>query len=132
MWPTDDNGVTSFTSIFPGFYVRMHAHISVLETTKLTILQTNRAIHVHVQVHTDWTITSNGTIGGGRTVNTAQLFFNEDVATQVMAMPPYVYHTQIPRKPVSQDGVWYEESLSKHKHFCSRFISHAMLTLWSD
>ncbi|RDH32748.1 Intradiol ring-cleavage dioxygenase [Aspergillus welwitschiae] len=93
MWPTDDNGATSFTSIFPGFY-------------------TNRAIHVHLQVHTDWTITSNGTIGGSRTVNTAQLFFNEDVATQVMAVPPYAYHTQIPRKPVSQDGVWYEESLT--------------------
>ncbi|KAL7652016.1 hypothetical protein ACMYSQ_009338 [Aspergillus niger] len=93
MWPTDDHGVTSFTSIFPGFY-------------------TNRAIHVHLQVHTDWTITSNGTIRGGRTVNTAQLFFNEDLATQVMAVPPYSYHTQIPRKPVSEDGVWYDESLT--------------------
>ncbi|BCS11168.1 hypothetical protein AKAW_06405 [Aspergillus luchuensis IFO 4308] len=93
MWPTDEKGVTSFTSIFPGFY-------------------TNRAIHIHVQVHTNWSITSNGTIGAGRTVNTAQLFVNEDVATEIMAVPPYSHHTQIQRKPVSEDGVYYEESLT--------------------
>ncbi|OOF94311.1 hypothetical protein ASPCADRAFT_208828 [Aspergillus carbonarius ITEM 5010] len=91
MWPTDENGVTSFTSIFPGFY-------------------TNRAIHVHVQVHTNWSVTANGTIGAGKTVNTGQLFFNEDVATEVMAVPPYASHTQIPRKPVAEDGVYYAEA----------------------
>ncbi|GLB21303.1 hypothetical protein AtubIFM61612_011263 [Aspergillus tubingensis] len=75
-------------------------------------VSTNRAIHIHVQVHTNWSITSNGTIGAGRTVNTAQLFVNEDVATEIMAVPPYSHHTQIQRKPVSEDGVYYEESLT--------------------
>ncbi|PYI07975.1 aromatic compound dioxygenase [Aspergillus sclerotiicarbonarius CBS 121057] len=93
MWPTDENGATSFTSIFPGFY-------------------TNRAVHIHVQVHTNWSITSNGTIGAGKTVNTAQLFFDDDVAAEIMTVPPYASHTQITRKPVAEDGVYYNESLT--------------------
>ncbi|KAJ5952429.1 uncharacterized protein N7479_010842 [Penicillium vulpinum] len=54
MWPTDKHGVMEMKTIFPGFYVE-------------------RAIHIHVQVHTDWTIRGNGTIAYGNTISTGQI-----------------------------------------------------------
>ncbi|GKZ31309.1 hypothetical protein AbraIFM66950_011703 [Aspergillus brasiliensis] len=118
LWHCNASGsYSSFTGLDPNIpfqdqYYEVTGELPGNPSDGLRDVSTNRAIHVHVQVHTDWTITSNGTIAGGRTVNTAQLFFNEDVATQVMAVPPYAYHTQIPRRPVSEDGVWYDESLT--------------------
>lgn len=49
--PTDQNGVTEFTSVFPGYY-------------------TGRATHVHVKVHPEWTALPNGTFTSGRLVHT--------------------------------------------------------------
>lgn len=49
--PTDQNGVTEFTSVFPGYY-------------------TGRATHVHVKVHPEWTTLPNGTFTSGRLVHT--------------------------------------------------------------
>ncbi|PYH90902.1 aromatic compound dioxygenase [Aspergillus ellipticus CBS 707.79] len=91
MWPTDHHGVTRFNTVFPGFY-------------------TDRAIHVHMQVHTDWTLASNDTIAASRTVNTAQVFFPEQISAQIMSVPPYSNHTQVPRKALSLDGVYVTES----------------------
>ncbi|PWY86787.1 aromatic compound dioxygenase [Aspergillus heteromorphus CBS 117.55] len=91
MWPTDRNGVSKFNTVYPGFY-------------------TDRAVHVHLQAHTNWTLASNGTIAGGKTVSTGQIFFPEDVSAEVMSVQPYANHTQTTRKPVNLDGVYVTES----------------------
>ncbi|KAI3400914.1 hypothetical protein diail_1121 [Diaporthe ilicicola] len=77
-WPTNSNGIVEFTDIVPGFYVE-------------------RTIHMHVQVHTDWAIRSNGTIASSTTVSAGQLFINETLSAQLMALEPYASHTEINR-----------------------------------
>ncbi|KAL4931348.1 intradiol ring-cleavage dioxygenase [Aspergillus undulatus] len=93
MWPTNNHGVTSFTSIFPGFYV-------------------DRSIHIHVQVHTDWSVTSNGTLSHGPIVSTGQIFADEALERQLMALEPYASHTQIPRTLNDNDGIYTTESMT--------------------
>lgn len=90
MWPTDAQGATSFQSIFPGFYV-------------------DRSIHIHVQVHTDWSVTSNGTISHSRVVETGQIFIDEPLSAQIMALEPYVNHTEITRLANSGDSIYAEQ-----------------------
>ena len=90
MWPTDAQGATSFQTIFPGFYVE-------------------RSIHIHVQVHTDWSVTSNGTISHSRVVETGQIFIDEPLSAQIMALEPYVNHTEIERLPNSDDSIYAEQ-----------------------
>lgn len=65
-------------TIFPGFYVE-------------------RTIHIHVQVHTNWAIGKNGTVISDNTISTGQLFFDEVLSEQIMALEPYASHTQINR-----------------------------------
>ncbi|KAJ3534120.1 hypothetical protein NM208_g7675 [Fusarium decemcellulare] len=91
MWPTDKHGVTSFTSIVPGFYVQ-------------------RAIHIHVQIHTNWTILSNGTLAHGAIVSTGQIFLDELLSREIMALEPYVNHTEIQRVENADDGIYNQES----------------------
>ncbi|KAJ5314026.1 uncharacterized protein N7443_000910 [Penicillium atrosanguineum] len=78
MWPTDEHGMMQMKTIFPGFYIE-------------------RAIHIHVQVHTDWTTRENGTLVFENTVSTGQLYFDEELEEKIMAMEPYSSHTQIKR-----------------------------------
>ncbi|KAJ5685842.1 hypothetical protein N7536_008461 [Penicillium majusculum] len=78
MWPTDKHGMMQMKTIFPGFYIE-------------------RAIHIHVQVHTDWTTQENGTLVFENTVSTGQLYFEEELEKKVMALQPYASHTQINR-----------------------------------
>ncbi|KAJ5782446.1 hypothetical protein N7457_004220 [Penicillium paradoxum] len=91
MWPTDKHGVTSFTTIFPGFYVQ-------------------RAIHIHVQIHTNWTVRSNGTLVNGPIVSTGQIFVAEALQKEIMALEPYASHTQIERVKNVDDGIYANES----------------------
>lgn len=56
MWPTDANGVMEMKTIFPGFYIE-------------------RSIHIHAQVHTDWTVHSNGKASIPRILNIDQNLF---------------------------------------------------------
>ncbi|KAJ5679041.1 aromatic compound dioxygenase [Penicillium macrosclerotiorum] len=91
MWPTDANGMMEMKTIFPGFYV-------------------DRAIHIHAQVHTDWTTRENGTIIASNTVSTGQLYFAEDLEEEIMAMEPYVSHTQINRTTNAQDSVFSQDT----------------------
>lgn len=53
------------------------------------------SIHIHVQVHTDWTIRANGTVASSTTVSTGQVFINETLSAQLMALEPYASHTTI-------------------------------------
>lgn len=90
-WPTDSEGVTEFKTIVPGFYVQ-------------------RAIHIHVQTHTDWVIRSNGTVASSNTISTGQLFINETMSQQLMALEPYASHTAINRTTNDVDDVFAGES----------------------
>lgn len=80
--PTDDMGVATIQSIFPGHY-------------------TGRATHVHVVGHANATVYSNGTIGTGSSgdgdsvaLHIGQLFFDQDLLTAVAAVSPYSNNTQ--------------------------------------
>lgn len=91
MWPTDDNGMMEMKTIFPGFY-------------------TARAIHIHVQVYTEWTLHPNGTLDSGNLVNTGQVYFDEDLEEQIMALEPYASHTTINRTTNAEDTVIADDS----------------------
>lgn len=93
MWPTDDNGVMEMQTIFPGFYVE-------------------RAIHIHVQAHTEWTVRSNGTIVTSNTRATGQIGFNEELSERIMALSPYSQHTEINRTTNDVDSVFTETTSS--------------------
>ncbi|KAL8286217.1 hypothetical protein RQP46_004705 [Phenoliferia psychrophenolica] len=69
-WPTNKNGVSQFSSIFPGYY-------------------TGRATHVHVKVHTKWTPHTNGTFTSGQQVHTGQLFVDDSINEVIDKIHPY-------------------------------------------
>lgn len=73
--PTDDEGVAKFTTLFPGHY-------------------TGRTTHIHVLAHFNGTTYANGTYGGGYVSHVGQIFFDEDLITQVEATSPYSENTQ--------------------------------------
>jgi len=77
-------------TVFPGFYVE-------------------RTIHIHAQVHTNWVVGVNGTIVSDETISTGQIFFDEDLSEQIMALEPYASHTQINRTTNSVDSVYSSE-----------------------
>ncbi|KAK7179966.1 hypothetical protein PSPO01_13965 [Paraphaeosphaeria sporulosa] len=89
MWPTDDNGMMEMQTIFPGFYVE-------------------RAIHIHVQAHTEWTVRTNGTIVTSNTRATGQIGFSEELSQKIMALAPYSQHTEIERTTNDEDSVFTE------------------------
>ncbi|KAK2602110.1 hypothetical protein N8I77_008670 [Diaporthe amygdali] len=78
MYPTDSEGVMEMKTVFPGFYA-------------------GRSLHVHSQVYTDYTLFPNGTISSGYLVSTGQLYFDESLSAELMALEPYASHTQTPR-----------------------------------
>ncbi|KAF7187803.1 hypothetical protein HII31_10703 [Pseudocercospora fuligena] len=90
LWPTDVHGATSFESIFPGFYV-------------------GRTIHIHVEVHTNWTVTANGTIDHSKIVETGQIYFDEDVTEKIMGLEPYASHVEIERVTNDEDNIFQSD-----------------------
>jgi len=70
---TDENGEVSLISIWPGHYV-------------------SRAVHVHMRVHTDVTLTDDS-YTGGEIIHTGQLFFDQDINTEIQATSPYSANT---------------------------------------
>jgi protocatechuate 3,4-dioxygenase beta subunit len=70
---TDENGECNITSIWPGHYV-------------------SRAVHVHMRVHTDVTLTDDS-YTGGEIIHTGQLFFDQDINTEIQATSPYTANT---------------------------------------
>ncbi|KAA8563727.1 hypothetical protein MFRU_024g00840 [Monilinia fructicola] len=89
---TDDEGVAQFQTLFPGHY-------------------TSRSNHIHVLVHFNGTIYANGTYGGGVISHVGQMFFDQDLITQVEAISPYTTN----RQPVtlnSEDSVLSDEAAS--------------------
>ncbi|QJT01465.1 intradiol ring-cleavage dioxygenase [Streptomyces asoensis] len=70
---TDANGQCSITSIWPGHYV-------------------SRAVHVHMRVHTEVTLTDDS-YTGGEVIHTGQLFFDADINEEIQATSPYSANT---------------------------------------
>ncbi|TEY28630.1 hypothetical protein BOTCAL_1005g00010 [Botryotinia calthae] len=87
MWPSNDDGMLEMKTIFPGFYVQ-------------------RAIHIHVQVFTDYVLSSNGTIKTGNSNSIGQLYFDEDVIETILAEEPYASHTEITRLTNAEDNYY--------------------------
>ncbi|GAA5907215.1 hypothetical protein JCM5296_004987 [Sporobolomyces johnsonii] len=69
-WPTNKNGLSQFTSIFPGYY-------------------TGRATHVHVRLHTEWETLPNGTFTSSRMIHTGQIFVPDSINMQIDKIWPY-------------------------------------------
>jgi hypothetical protein len=90
--PTDSSGVAQFTTLFPGHY-------------------TSRATHIHVLAHFNGTTYPNGTYGGGYVSHVGQLFFDQDLITQVEATSPYSTNTQ-DLTLNSADQIFAEEAVS--------------------
>lgn len=67
---TDEYGIASFRTIFPGHY-------------------NGRATHVHVVGHLNATLLENGTISGGSVSHIGQLFFDQDLISEVETTYPY-------------------------------------------
>ncbi|MFF5184925.1 intradiol ring-cleavage dioxygenase [Streptomyces sp. NPDC000345] len=82
---TDENGQCSITSIWPGHYV-------------------SRAVHVHMRVHTDVTLTDDS-YTGGEIIHTGQLFFDPDVNAEVQATSPYSANTT-EETLLADDGIY--------------------------
>ncbi|KAI3340065.1 Intradiol ring-cleavage dioxygenase [Ustulina deusta] len=68
--PTDEDGVVSFDTIFPGHYQ-------------------GRATHQHLIAHAGATTLPNGTYTGGRVAHLSQLFFDQALRDAVEATAPY-------------------------------------------
>ncbi|GIZ38837.1 hypothetical protein CKM354_000223800 [Cercospora kikuchii] len=95
---TDINGVVQFQSIFPGHYI-------------------GRAVHIHVLTHNvnSTTIRTNGTLINAASNHTAhashvgQIFFDQDLISQVEATAPYNTNTQELLNN-DEDGILYQEA----------------------
>ncbi len=85
---TDSNGQVSLISIWPGHYV-------------------SRAVHVHMRVHTDVTLTDDSYTGGS-IIHTGQLFFDADINSEIQATSPYsdntTTETQLDDDTIYDDG----------------------------
>jgi protocatechuate 3,4-dioxygenase beta subunit len=94
MWPTDAQGGAEFQTIFPGFYIQ-------------------RTIHIHVQVHTNWSLTADGRVNSSRVIETGQIFAGEALTEEIMALEPYSSHTEVARWHNDVDAIFNQASQSK-------------------
>ncbi|KAK7451807.1 hypothetical protein VKT23_012486 [Stygiomarasmius scandens] len=69
---TDKNGIVELKTIYPGFYWP-------------------RAPHIHVMMHSNWEMSSNGTVisHSGNVVHVGQIYFEESWNDKVYAIFPY-------------------------------------------
>lgn len=72
---SDDFGVVSFNTIYPGHY-------------------TGRTQHVHVMSHMNSTMSANMTVSGGAISHVGQIFFDTSLSELVEATEPYASNTQ--------------------------------------
>ena len=83
----------------------------------LNMLVNRSRLDAPAQVHTNLTVRSNGTLVNGPIVSTGQIFIDEALEPQIMAMEPYASHTEIQRVQNDADGVFTTESSSTHSFF---------------
>lgn len=70
---------------------------------------TGRTAHIHILAHIDPTINSNSTLSGGTISHVGQLFFDQDLITEVEKTSPYSTNTQSLTKNV-QDSIFKQEA----------------------
>jgi hypothetical protein len=85
---TNSSGVANITTVYPGWYV-------------------GRCVHIHLKVHTNVTLTSDGSFTGGQELHTGQLFFNETITAKVAALSTYAANT-VTRTTLAQDSIYDE------------------------
>jgi protocatechuate 3,4-dioxygenase beta subunit len=93
---TDENGAAQFQTIFPGHY-------------------TGRAHHIHVVAHINATVLPNSTLANSANtgaVHIGQLFFDQDLISQVEASSPYSSNTQN-ITPNAEDSIFAQEADSE-------------------
>ncbi|KAH7094656.1 Intradiol ring-cleavage dioxygenase-like protein [Paraphoma chrysanthemicola] len=72
---SDNDGVVSFETTFPGHY-------------------TGRATHIHVMTSQDATVNANETLSGQSVTHVGQMFFDQDLISLVETEAPYTTNTQ--------------------------------------
>lgn len=82
----------------------------IYEEFELAGFYFGRSIHIHIQVHTDWVLRDNGTLASGNTVSTGQVFFDEELEQEIMALEPYSSVTGIQRLVNGLDDTFHNEN----------------------
>ena len=72
---TDHDGAARFDTLFPGHY-------------------TGRATHIHVILHVNATPLANGTIRSATASHVGQIYFDQDLISQVETLSPYTENAQ--------------------------------------
>ncbi|TLS43822.1 intradiol ring-cleavage dioxygenase [Streptomyces montanus] len=83
---TGSDGVAKLTTIYPGWY-------------------RGRCVHIHLKVHTDVTLTEDGSFEGGQELHTGQLFFDESVTEDVATVAAYAAN-DVRRTTLDQDSIY--------------------------
>ncbi|MFF1542386.1 intradiol ring-cleavage dioxygenase [Streptomyces sp. NPDC058291] len=83
---TNSSGLANITTIYPGWYV-------------------GRCIHIHIKVHTNVTLTPDGSFTGGQELHTGQLYFSETITTRVSSLSPYSAN-RVTRTTLARDSVY--------------------------
>ncbi|TPQ19514.1 intradiol ring-cleavage dioxygenase [Streptomyces sporangiiformans] len=83
---TGTDGVAKLTTIYPGWY-------------------RGRCVHIHLKVHTDVTLTEDGSFEGGQELHTGQLFFDESVTEDVATVAAYAAN-DVPRTTLDRDSIY--------------------------
>lgn len=89
---TDSQGVTQFTTIFPGHY-------------------TGRSPYIHVLTLLNGEVLENGHYNGGTKAHVGQLFFDQSLITEVEKSAPYNTNTQELRTN-ADDSIFLQEVAS--------------------
>lgn len=87
---TDAKGVAQFTTNFPGWY-------------------TGRTPHIHVLVHSNAQVTSNGHYTGGTSNHVGQLFFDQKLIAESATVAPYSNNKQSLTTNAA-DGIFKQEA----------------------
>jgi len=82
---SDQDGLTEFATLYPGWYF-------------------GRAIHIHVKVHTG--IAGGDEYMGGHVAHTGQLFFPEDFTERIARLEPYAKRLDVHRTTQAEDGIF--------------------------
>jgi protocatechuate 3,4-dioxygenase beta subunit len=85
---TAPDGSVTFRTVFPGFYM-------------------GRTNHIHFKVRLDGSV-ANKTYAAGHTSHNGQIFFPEEIATQLMSHEPYKLH-KIHRTTQAEDHVFGDQ-----------------------